>query len=83
MSEENKEREKENYFDIDQVATKFAVSRRTIERIVERLQISRRKFRHDRKLYYSKENVERIGEELDKITPNIERDNDEPYHSHK
>jgi transcriptional antiterminator len=74
MLDNKKDHDKETYLDVDQVATKFAVSRRTIERIVERLQISRRKFRHDRKLYYSAESVARIGEELDKIAPNVERD---------
>lgn len=74
MLDNKKDTDKENYLDVDQVANKYAVSRRTIERIVERLQIPRRKFRHDRKLYYSAQSVARIGEELDKITPNIERD---------
>jgi hypothetical protein len=75
MFDNKKDYDKETYLDVDQIATKYAVSRRTIERIVERLQISRRKFRHDRKLYYSVESVTRIGEELDKISRNVERDN--------
>lgn len=74
MLENKKNNEKENYLDVDQVADKFAVSRRTVERIVERLQIPRRKFRHDRKLYYSLESVTRIGAELNNISRNIERD---------
>lgn len=76
MFDNKKDHDKENYLDVDQVANKYAVSRRTIERIVERLQIPRRKFRHDRKLYYSLESVSRIGGELDKISRNVERDNE-------
>lgn len=77
MLDNKQNNERQNYLDVDQVADKFAVSRRTVERIVERLQIPRRKFRRDRKLYYSLESVARIGSELDNISRNVERDSND------
>lgn len=65
--------EKADLLDIDQVCEALALGRRTVERLAAKLGIQRRKFRGGRKLYYSREDVMRMDEELRRQNPTVTR----------